>query len=245
MIPARTTKTTLRRTLITLALATTVIAAGCTSSGRSVSPYGAQSVSAATTKKSEASKDLRKIRKDIKAGERREGILTRAIARDEKRLKRKKLSKKRRARWEKRLARNEKELKTLQRELRRMSWAERRAKRSERNASRRLDRARRAEVDAKRRAEIAAKREADDARIAKAKLDAAEDERPRRRGLGLFGKRDYERDGDDNKRVASLRGRLFASRDPALKHVGVTDAREVRALALAAPPSTVLVAYFC
>ncbi len=30
---------------------------------------------------------------------------------------------------------------------------------------------------------------------------------------------------------------------PALKHVGVTDAREVRALALAAPPSTVRVAY--
>ena len=225
MILATSSTRTLRRGMITLALAASVLAAGCTSSGRSVSLYGGQSVAVAKTQKTEASKDLRKLRREVKASERREGILKRAIARDEKRLKRKNLSKKRRDRWEKRLARNEKELKTLKREMRRLARAERRAERSERRAVRRLDRARRAEANAKRRAEIAAKREADDARIARAKLDAADQERPRRRGLGLFGGRDYETDTDDTRRVASLRGRLFASRDPALANVSEYGAR--------------------
>ncbi|WP_371179386.1 L,D-transpeptidase [Ahrensia sp. R2A130] len=67
-------------------------------------------------------------------------------------------------------------------------------------------------------------------------MDSADEEKPRRRGLGLFGKRDYERDEDDNKRVASLTGSLFGSRDPALKNIDDYRARTDNSFALAAIP---------
>ena len=136
--------------VLVLLLALTV--AGCSSTTNSnTSAYLGPSLSTVTAKNKEAKSDLRVVRRKLNRLEKLE-------ARDERRLKRKNLSKSGKAKIEKRIAKRVPQLKQLQRDVKKAQKVFDRSVRSERRAQRRLETAQRRKDTADRRAATAKKR---------------------------------------------------------------------------------------
>ena len=207
-----------------LVLLLALIVSGCSSTTSSTSGYFGPSLTVVSAKKKEATKAVKEAKKELRVVRRQLNRLEKLEARDERRLKRKRLSKSGKAKIEARMAKRAPELKQLQGDVKKAQTTFDRAVRTERRALRRLESAQRRKEAADKRL-AAAKKRKEERVAAAAEAKAAREAAAKKKKANA------------SKSSSAFAGGLFARPDPALKYIDDYEGRKDGEFSLAAIPT--------